>query len=349
MMRIITGIVFLLLASFVEAMTSDDALLLKKEYQLYQAWTLSRNYYFGMTRPRDQVKSLAWQLAYLNHLPHSYPEKEKLLVPYQFNLTAQQRAHAQELADLYTKKYHLGEPFSEADLYRIFELHQKDEIISWEDYHPILPPETVWSDFNRLLKWLVNNQREEQARLLEAKKQSLGQKGAIVFGQILIIGPESPAMVDTSLEPDAEGYFIGQAQDKVVEFSLPGYSTVRIPIDPSKQIQGIGAILLRAAKTSKKTGMVGRVLPWADLEKSNLLLHFYPGILQENKDPWRDPAVNMTVDHSGQFYATGLVPGHYQLVIATLGLKSFKEFFVRENEIRGLSLIDLRKRMPAHS
>lgn len=342
--RYILGIVFFLMAPVAGALTSDEAGLLKKEFQLYQAWTLSRNYFFGMTLPHDQVKSLAWQLAYLTHLPHSYPEKEKLLLPYKAGLSAKQISLAQELADRYAKKYYLGEPLTEAELYKIFELHQQDEIIPWEQYHPVLAPDKAWSAFQHLQDWLVQNKKVELANALGEKKSRLAHQGSLVYGQIVIFGPESPAMVDTYLAPDAEGYFVGQARDKVLAFSLPGYKPVRITIDPAKSLQGIGAIILKRPQVSMKTGMVGRVLPWADLERSNILLRFYPEQSKNSRDPWFDPAVNMTVTHTGQFYATGLTPAHYQLVIATFGLKTLKEFSVRENEIRGLSLIDLRKR-----
>lgn len=345
-MRLATGIVFWLLASFTEAMTLEDAYLLKKEFQLYQAWSLSRNYYFGMTLPRDRISSLAWQLSYLSHLPSTYPEKDKILLPYQANLTEKQRLRAQDLADSYNRIYHLGQPLSEAELYRLHELHQKEEMIDWNDYHPMIAPREVWSSFNRLNDWLIQNQQNEEARVLREKKDAmLNKRGTFVFGQIVIMGPESPAMVNTGLKPDAEGYFAGRIQESQLEFSLPGYKSVNVSIDLSKQIQGIGAILLKAPTPSKKTGMVGRVLPWGDLQQSNMILHFYPQKDRVKHDPWQDPALNLTLTPNGQFYATGLFPAHYQLIIATFGVISVKEFSVQENEIRGLSLIDLRKKI----
>jgi len=57
------------------------------------------------------------------------------------------------------------------------------------------------------------------------------------------------------------------------------------------------------------------------------------------------PVVPITVTNNGEVYTTGLAPGPYQLIINTAGLSTVIRFSAKEGEIRGLSLIDFRKKI----
>src|SRR5262245_7910716 len=108
------------------ALSLEDAQLLRKEYQQYQAWMLSRNYFFGTTLKRQPVKALAWQFIYVSMLPTSYPEKEKLLALYKGKLHSSQIAEATELAQILRSRYDLQAPFTEEELYRVYTLHENN-------------------------------------------------------------------------------------------------------------------------------------------------------------------------------------------------------------------------------
>lgn len=94
----------------------------------------------------------------------------------------------------------------------------------------------------------------------------------------------------------------------------------------------------------KQTGVVGRVLPWAGLDKANMLLCMETNTSQI-LEPWYQSAIPLTITNNGEFYVTSLKPGRYTLFINTAGLSTSKQFNVQEGEVRGLSLIDLRSRV----
>ncbi|WP_028389573.1 hypothetical protein [Legionella fairfieldensis] len=96
-------------------------------------------------------------------------------------------------------------------------------------------------------------------------------------------------------------------------------------------------------ESNKKTGVVGRVLPWFGVEKSNMLLRLIEKRKDNNTSHYS--AIFLTVTNNGQFYVTGLNPGRYELFINTANIQATKRFSIREGEIRGLSLIDLRKKI----
>lgn len=332
--------------SFAQALSLEDARLLQKENQQYQAWVLARDYYFGTTQAMNRIKALAWQLIYVNDLPVSYPQKDRLLSLYKESLSAGQIAAAGEMADHLRKRYKITEPFTEDELYRVYILHQDNVDIPWNKQETNLPPAVVWSNFSKWLDWLVQNNQVDLATQLEDRKRTLLKQhtGApLVYGQVIVKGPASVKMVNTQVKLSPEGYFVDRYVGKTLSFSLAGYQTRVVPIEPAKPVQGLAPILLEMPETNQKTGVVGRVLPWAGFEKSNMILRLVSEDNKNQSDPWYHPAVNLTVTGTGQFYATGLVPGRYELFINTAGLSTSKQFNVAQGEIRGLSIIDLRK------
>ncbi|ARG97297.1 hypothetical protein B6N58_06275 [Legionella micdadei] len=323
------------------ALSIEDAQLLRKEYQQYHAWVLSRDYLFGTTLKPEPIKALAWQLIYVGMLPASYPGKEKLLDPYKRKLLTSQLVEATQLAQTLRHRYALQEPFTEEELYRVYSLHENN--VSWADFKFLLPSAEIRQNFNKWLDWLKQNNHFQNALEIEQVKHELDKNNQhpIVYGHVMIQGPEPLEMVRSEVKLSAEGFFISHPNDKTISFALPGYKTVTVSINKKIPLQGIPPVILIKQGGSKKTGVVGRVLPWAGVEGSNIVLRWVTSEIA--KEPWYRPVVPLTVTLGGQFYATGLSPGRYELVITTRGLNTSKQFTVKENEIRGLSLIDLRK------
>lgn len=339
------GVILFLYTLLTHALSAEDAQLLRKEYQQYQAWMLSRNYFFGTTVGQDRIKALAWQFLYTSQLPSSYPQKEKLLAFYKQGLTPKQIFAATQLAQKLRNQYALLEPFTEAEMYRVFALHEEN--VSWSDFQILLPPATVWNHFKRWVDWLAEHNNAQIVSSLEQKMLDLyaAKQFPIVYGQVVVKGPEPLEMIDSDIKILPGGFFIGYTNNKTISFALPGYEKVSVAVNKALQIQGIPPVVLKAHAHSKKTGVVGHVLPWFGVERGNLLLQLQTTERSGLADPWYHPAIPLTVTNGGEFYTTGLSPGRYKLYINTAGISTSKEFIVHDGEIHGLSLIDLRKKV----
>lgn len=324
-----------------QRLTVEDIPSVRRDYQLYQAWSLGRNYYFGTTLKQDRIMALAWQMIYVSLLPERYPDKKALLSFYEQGLSSSQRAEASYRAGLFKQKYHLHEALNEAQLAKAYRV--RDEVNVWDKLDLDLPPQVVSAHFNRWLEWLADHGNRELALRFDEKASQLNQakKFPIVYGQVAIRGPEPMAMVQSNVPCTPEGYFVTQAVDNTLTFALPGYQTVTIPVvNPS--IQSLGTVVLVKRSHSQRTGVVGRVLPWRGLSQGNIVLTMDETSLVKQPDPWYHPVIPLTVTPGGEFYATGLVPGNYHLYINTAGVSTSIKFTAKEGEIRGLSLVDLR-------
>jgi len=227
----VTSILFFTLMTPVFALSSDEARLLQKDYQLYKLWSISRDYLFGMTHKTDRVRALAWQFAYVDHLPIRYPQKNAILATYQRGLSMEQIAQAEVMASNISQKYALGAAMSEGEMSAVYPL--RDETNTWSK----------------------------------------------------------------ALSP-----------------------------------------------RNKNTGVTGRVLPWSDLDHSEILLR-QERVDRDESDPWDNPFIPLTVTNTGEFYITGLAAGRYELFISSLGLNTKVRFGVKAGEIRGLSLINLKRQV----
>lgn len=112
--------------SAVLAMPLEDVLLLQKDDQLYQAWALSQDYYFGTVAKQNRIKALAWQGVYLDFLPASYPQKKQLLAFYERSLNPIQLKKAVRMKTRLKHQHDLETPLSEAQLTRIHFLRENN-------------------------------------------------------------------------------------------------------------------------------------------------------------------------------------------------------------------------------
>lgn len=327
------------------ALSIDEAKLLRKDYQLYQAWSLSRDYYFGNTFKSDRIRALAWQMVYVDLLPTAYPQKKELLAFYEKGLSNSQIDQAKVLSHRLINDYNLGVPFTEdqlAQAYVLRDIHQ-----NWQNLPINAVQPAVASKFKRWVEWLDAQGLGQEALSFDNRAYQLAEKHLfpIVYGQVIVKGIDSPEMVSSNIPIDANGFFVAHPMSQQLVFSLPGYKTVTVPIDERQQVQSIYSVVLEPLPSSKETGVVGRVLPWKGLEHGNILLRSELPANGQLSNPWKAPVIPLTVTNAGEFYTTGLVPGRYNLLINTAGLSTIVRFAVKKGEIRGLSVIDLQRQI----
>ncbi|MGQ3890917.1 hypothetical protein [Legionella sp. CNM-4043-24] len=339
----VTSILFFTLMTPAQALSPDEAHLLQKDYQLYQMWSISRDYLFGMTHKADRVRALAWQLAYVDHLPAAYPQKNAQLALYQRGLSPAQLAEAAALARQIAIEHGLNKPVSEEEMSRVYPL--RDELNPWSSFKPDIPPEDIYHRFQTWVQWVAGHQDEDTAFTLDQRALSLlkSKQLPVLYGQVIVKGPESPDMVSSEFQLLPGGYFVGHSDKTSMRFVLAGYKPVVVAVNQGQQVQALPPIIMEPLPRNRKTGVVGRVLPWSDLAHSNILLQAEQADRQSNGNPWLNPFLPLTVTNVGEFYTTGLPAGRYELLISTQGLSTRVRFGVKDGEVRGLSLINLNR------
>ncbi|WP_131781420.1 hypothetical protein [Legionella gresilensis] len=324
------------------AMSFEDAQLLRKDYLLYQAWSVSRNYYFGTTIKQNKVYALAWQHIYTSLLPKTYPQKENLLDFYRNGLNAKELQNASEIADNLIKKYNLNSPLSEIELAQTYVLREENN--HWSSLELILPSKEDSYQFKQWVIWLARNYDQSIAEQIDQYAYDLlsTHQLPIVYGQLNIKGPELPQMVATDVKIFPHGFFVGHPNKQELNFNLAGYKTARIKLN-NKLIQPIPIVNLEQLSHNKQTGIIGRVSPWFGLPEGNIILIAETALANHQDEPWLQPHIPLTITENGEFYATGLVAGRYLLYINTVALSTKIKVTLKEGETRGLSLIKLEK------
>ena len=323
--------------------SEDDELLIKEAYLQYQMWALSRNYAFGTTLAKDPTKALAWQIVYVKSLSKSYPGKSKLLKPYKSALSKSQIKEAYTLADHYRKKYFLDYEMDEQQLSRLFVINEKLKERPLSNQRQNIAG-SEFDKFQSIIDFLIQNKQTKLANLLEQRFSALTEEKEypVVFGQVKVDGPEPAQMVDAPFKLFAQGFFVAYAKSSRLDFNLPGYEPYTVKINNQQQVQNLGQITLKPSPHKAKTGFVGRVLPWRGVDKGNIILRQATHKLSDEDNPWYQPVIPITILNSGKFYATGLTPGSYQLILQVNGNKVSKKFSLQKGHIKGLALVDLR-------
>lgn len=335
----------LLLIKPVWALSVEEAKLLRKDYQLYQLWSLGRDYYFGNSFKADRTKALGFQMAYVDLLPNSYPQKKDMLSFYEKGLSTYQMSQAKEMSQHLIAQYNLGEPFTEEQLAQAYVL--RDASQNWQSLPIQAAKAAVAGKFQHWIEWIDGQGLRQQAISFDNRAVELAAKHQfpIVYGQVIVKGIDSPEMVSANIPVAANGFFVAHPSHSQLVFSLPGYKTVTLAIDDKQQVQSIAPVILEPLPSNKQTGVVGRVLPWHGSDHGNILLRSELPANGKLSDPWKNPVIPLTVTNAGEFYTTGLAPGRYNLLINTAGLSTVVKFVVKKGEIRGLSVIDLQRRV----
>ena len=198
--------------------------------------------------------------------------------------------------------------------------------------------------FRSMIDFLIQNKQAKLATLLEQRFDALTEEKEypVVFGQVRVEGPEPAQMADAPFKLFAQGFFVAYAKSSRLGFNLPGYEPYVVKINNQQQVQSLGQITLKPSPYKTKTGFVGRVLPWRGVDKGNIILRQATHKPSDEDNPWYQPVIPITILNSGKFYATGLTPGSYQLILQVNGNKVSKKFSLQKGHIKGLALVDLR-------
>ena len=89
--------------------------------QLQKIWLISQAYRYGVVLPKDKVKALAWQRCYLRALPENYPQKEKIIRPYEQGLTNVELEDAKQICQWIDQKQLPINPIANSALYQYLE------------------------------------------------------------------------------------------------------------------------------------------------------------------------------------------------------------------------------------
>lgn len=333
---------FLLMHSAGFAKTNADNIqVLRRYYELYQMWATSRDYQYGGTRSKDPVRAYAWLINYTDSLPKNYPGKNKIENNLKNKLDQSQLTAAKQKAAEYKKKYHLNFSLTEKDLLYIFKRHSTKEAF----HNSLIEGKQEFSNFNEMLSQIQAGKQALTAKeLLTMRDEFLKDTTQLAYGRLFIDGIEPNQFVNSPMFITEAGYFIGPIypNQKEINFKLNGYETKKISIKPNEPLLNLGNIVLKPLMKQQKAGIVGQVLPAADMSNTHIMLKIKPPKDMINLAVWHDPVIPVTVLADGEFYATDLTPGDYELTIVRNNHKKQQSIKLSAGITKGIPAI----RMP---
>ena len=324
-----------------------DRELLRHYHQIWQMWAMSNNYRHGTTVEKDLALSYAWMRLYVDSLPSGYPGMKRLLDSLKAELSEEQIKRAEESIDVLRNTHQLSSRLNERELRRAFELSENLPEFP-------TPSSTAMVDFPQLIEQLKQDGKEDladqlQNRMAAAEMQQSELPGSvIVFGRLLVPGYEDPSMVNANINVGSEGYFVQVIPGYLrrIYFSLTGYQPAQITIANASKVN-LGEIALTPITESQRAMIVGYIVPNTRLSDVNIVLKIIPeaGELATKHDPWQTTLTPITITPEGQFYAEGLSPANYRLVISSHGqVLASQEFQLRPGQQRNISNIRLPPR-----
>ncbi|MFO0960781.1 MAG: hypothetical protein U0800_25655 [Isosphaeraceae bacterium] len=109
---------------------------------------------------------------------------------------------------------------------------------------------------------LEQSMKKEQGRLVYANDG--GSRSILIFGRVVVVGPESPQTVESQMKIEEGGYFVSAVGEigKPVGFALHGYEPVEvIPDGEPRSIQDVGDVRLHPVEGARKARFTGKVAP----------------------------------------------------------------------------------------
>lgn len=322
--------------------SSEEYQLLKTMYAVNQMWALGQDYLHGTTVPQDLTKAYAWLSLYQRSLPESYPGLDNIISDLRTRIDDEQLNKGDNLIELYAQKYKLDFRLSELDLNHIHVLQESQPQFVFEE-------EMLDLAFLDLIASLEEKGQQQLAEKLVARMEQVQAQAEsrplakIVYGKLMIAGPEDPQNVIAQFPVFEDGYFLGLAvyPDKSLEFSLSGYQQVKLKLKPStEKVINAGVIKMLPVEPRDKASIVGMLaLRNNDV---NAVLQILPANLPETDeiDPWWWSKSRVTVLPSGELYATDLTPDCYRLAISQAGKTIlFTEIKLKPGEVKDIGTV----------
>lgn len=303
---------------------------------LKYAWNLSQNYFYGTAVKQDRVKALAWQYVYVTSLPDTYPGGYQLLNKFKASLTKEEISDAYQQAQLFKKKYQLPGKLTEAGLSEVF--NAKEDVTSnvTEQRDAFQTVKDFFAKVAAKDPVLAKRYQNKYRALLEQGE------GTIIYGQLTINGGIDRQWIHANqpISVDKYGFFMQVATSPLLLF-YPGYQRVVKEFSTSGKVSSLGQVVLNSLPETMLSSVVGRIiLPnkgqdfWAVLKAKEQYLN--------GDEPWLTPTIPLTFLPNGQFYAKGLSPVTYQLMIANQGKVVEKEFSLHPGQVKTLSAIYIK-------
>lgn len=337
----LTVYVLLIFSSFNLIASPLDATLLKQSYQLHQMWALSRNYYHGTTVNQNKIKALAWLYIYTSVLPNNYPGMRAWLQTYEKELSVEDRESAKEEAAFLKKKFQLAYRFNEKELFDTFAL-EHDTLRANGVIEKNTSAQHDFANLNDFIKTVrltqprLAHQYEEKIRVFREEEEM-----PIVYGQVVVDGAEPPENVSVNQLVDINegGFFLHAGNLNTLLFQLNGYLPVSIPINTERGTINLSRILMRRVIEKDKASIVGTIRPLTIVDDIDIVLRLKNQSVRD--EPWLMPVVPVTVLTEGQFYAEGLSPSAYELIISYKGKTKVQSVSLRAGAIKTIPEVNV--------
>lgn len=345
-MRKTNVLLSLLLFAGIATAATDDATLMTRYFMAHQMWLQSKNYEHGALVPKDLAEAYAWRRLYVETIPKDYPQRQALLDDIKKQLKPDQVKRADALFVHLRKQYHLAYEFDEPELERVQELR-------FAPHKPMQKPAELPS-FQNLLGQLRTHHRHWLAsalakrywqahRLLQQSKS-----GRIIYGRVLVDGPEPAQTVAAPMQILPGGYFVMYIpqHSHAIDFRLSGYQPVQKVLDNYERTQNLGNIILQTVPITKTASITGSI--WPLNSAAYVVLQIQPTddktLPVQTRHSWRWPATDVSVTPEGKFSANNLSPTRYQLIIISKdGRRQEKSVSLKEGEIHDLGEISFAK------
>lgn len=324
---------------------SEEYQLLKTMYVVNQMWSLGQDYLHGTTVPQDLIKAYAWLFLYQQSLPESYPGLDDIVDNLRNSISDEALSEGDRLTELLAQRYELGAKLSERDLNRI-------HVLQGLQPQFVVEEEMLMPAFVDLITSLEDGGQQQLAEKLAARMQQMmvlaqsNPSAKIVYGKLIVAGPEDPRNVVAQFPVLEDGYFLGLLDfpDKVLKFRLSGYQQVKLKLKPTtEKIVNAGIIKMVLLEQRDKASIVGMLRSQDD--DVNAVLQMLPAQLgaMAQADPWWWSKSKVIMLPSGEFYAIDLTPSRYRLVISQAGKTILsKEIKLTPGEIKDIGVIGKR-------
>lgn len=310
--------------------------LMQEKTILTQAWQLSENYAEGLTVKANPFKALAWQYVYVMTLPHAYPGIYTLLEPFKAKLDKKKINEAFQYSKWLIRNYQLPKRMDENQLIRVFEASEKDLVVTKENPKAFL----TFSNFLSAVKVFDDGRAKRYKNQWQTWLEQKKADEQLVYGRLQINGGslEQSVARDQAIDIDLDGFFIAKIKHPIV-FNTKGYQAyVGAPIEPAKQSQSLGLIVLTPLPENILGSIVGSTDPAKNIQFTKFALLF-KGQFISRDEPWFTPSIAVTKLDNGQFYVKGLAPGAYELIASFKGQKKTMAVTVGQGQVKTIKPI----------